>query len=149
MEPYISVTTSTTYESDEEIQRFKEEVSPYCDEVNVGKTKMQHVDIERMNLSKNRREIYERFMKEDKCGMRRMTVCPEIWDKLSVNWDGSVSGCCQDYDNIMIVGNILERDLKEIFHSEKEKLYREMLKDNHYEQLLLCQNCYEYIPLKR
>lgn len=146
--PYISVTTSTTYESDEEILHFKKEISPYCDEVSVGKTKIQHIDIERMKLPKNRREVYERFMKADKCGMRRMASCPEIWDKLSINWDGSVSACCQDYDNIMIVGNILEQDLKEIFHDEKERYYREVLKNNNYEQLALCQNCYEYIPLK-
>lgn len=147
--PYISVTTSITYESDEEITRFQEEISPYCDEVGVGRTKMQHIDIKRMKLSKERKTVYERFMKEDRSSMHRMTVCPEIWDKLSVNWDGSVSACCQDYDNIMIVGNILENDLKEIFHNEKEKYYREILKNDNYEQLALCRNCYEYIPLKR
>lgn len=101
-----------------------------------------------MKLPKERKAIYEQFMKEYKCSMYRISTCPEIWDKLSINWDGSVSACCQDYDNIMIVGNILENDLKEIFHSEKEKQYREILKYNNYEQLVLCQNCYEYIPLK-
>ncbi len=147
--PYISVTTSTTYESEEQIDKFKAEVGKYCDEVGVGKTKMQHVDIERMALPRDRKVIYENYMKKDMTEMRHMQVCPEIWDKLSINWDGSVSACCQDYDNMMIVGNILDNDLREIFNSKREKQYRELLKDSDYDGIALCKNCYEYIPLKK
>lgn len=148
-EPYISVTTSITYESEEEIALFKREVYPYCDEIDVGRTKLQHVDIAHMELSDERRRIYEQFMKEDKRKIKHMTVCPEIWDKLSINWDGSVSACCQDYDNLMLSGNIMQNDLHEIFTGTKEMYYREILKNNNYDELLLCRNCYEYIPLKR
>ena len=147
--PYISVTTSTTYESEEEITRFRNEISPYCDEVGIGKTKMQHVDVDRMGLPEERSKIYENYIKEDKRKLQHMSACPEIWDKLSINWDGSVSACCQDYDNMMIVGNILENDLKDIFQNEKEKRYRAILRDSEYEKLVLCSNCYEYIPLKK
>ena len=147
--PYISVTTSITYESEEEVARFKSEVGPYCDEIGVGRTKMQHVDIARMGLSEERSRIYEQFMKEDRRNIQHMAVCPEIWDKLSVNWDGSVSACCQDYDNLMLVGDIMQYDLHEIFCGAKEKYYREILKNSDYDELILCRNCYEYIPLKR
>ncbi len=147
--PYISITTSTTYESEEEIENFKRVVSPYCDEVSIGKTKMRHVDVERMKLSDERRRIYEHFINYEQGSLCHMSVCPEIWDKLSINWDGSVSACCQDYDNLMIVGNILENDLAEIFTGEMEKKYREIIRKSEYEKLPLCKNCYEYIPLKR
>lgn len=147
--PYISITTSTTYESPEEIEHFKNTVRPYCDEVNVGRTKMQHVDIDLMNLPDERRKIYEDYMNSDNGYMSRMPVCPEIWDKLSINWDGSVSACCQDYDNIMLVGNIHEQDIPEIFLGAREKQYRDILKNDNYDKLSLCQNCYEYISLKR
>lgn len=149
MNPYISVTTSTTYESQSQIEEFKNEVGNYCDEVGVGKTKMSHVDIKRMGLSDGRRKVYEKFMEENTVEMKRMSVCPEIWDKLSINWDGSVSACCQDYDNMMIVGNIMENDLKEIFNGMRENNYREIIKDSDYDKLVLCRNCYEYIPLKK
>lgn len=49
----------------------------------------------------------------------------------------------------MLSGDIMQNDLHEIFMGTKEKYYREILKDNNYDKLLLCQNCYEYIPLKR
>ena len=147
--PYISISTSTTYESEEEIENFKNIVRPYCDEVNVGKTKMTHVNIANMSLSEERREIYQQFAKEEKGSMRHMLVCPEVWDKLSINWDGSISACCQDYDNLMLVGNILEDNLQDIFMGRREKAYREILKDSNYDKLTLCSDCYEYIPLKR
>lgn len=146
--PYISVTTSVTYESEEQIESFKNRIIPYCDEVGIGKTKMYHVDVERMNLTEDRKKDYEQCIKNSTDKMCHMTVCPEIWDKLSINWDGSVSACCQDYDNLMLVGNILEDDLHEIFIGKKIKAYREIIKNSNYDQLVLCRDCYEYIPLK-
>lgn len=149
MSPYISVSTSITYESEEEVALFKSEVSPYCDEIGVGRTKMQHVDIARMGLSEERAQVYERFIRENRCNTRHMPVCPEIWDKLSINWDGSVSACCQDYDNLMLSGDIMQNDLQEIFMGAKERSYRECVKNDEYDKLPLCEDCYEYIPLKR
>ena len=147
--PYISVTTSTTYESDEDIVRFKSMIRAYCDEVSVGKTKMQHVDVQAMGMSEERRKIYENYVDQDNVMARHIEVCPEVWDKLSINWDGSVSACCQDYDNLMVVGNILESSLKDIFNGLKELQYREILKYSDYNKLPLCKYCFEYIPLKK
>jgi len=37
--PYIIVGTTVTDENEEEIERFKEKLSKYCDEINIGKTR--------------------------------------------------------------------------------------------------------------
>ena len=60
-----------------------------------------------------------------------------------------MSACCQDYDNLMVVGNILESSLKDIFNGLKELQYREILKYSDYNKLPLCKYCFEYIPLKK
>jgi MoaA/NifB/PqqE/SkfB family radical SAM enzyme len=146
--PYISVTTSTTYESWEDIDKFKKEIGQYCDEVGVGHTKMKYVDVDKMSLNEERRNVYKNFINENSIQMSRVAVCPEIWDKLSINWDGSVSACCADYDNLMVVGNILDNDLKDIFNGIQEWNYREILKKDAYDSLPLCSNCFEYISLK-
>lgn len=75
------------------------------------------------------------YIKNDNIEMQRMSVCLGIWDKLSIDWDGSVSACNSNHDNMMLVGNILKNDLMEIFHGEREKSYRDILKDNRYERL--------------
>lgn len=90
--PYISVTTTTTYESEEDINSFKSQIEQYCDEVTVGKTKMEHIDLDRMNLTKDRYEIYRQCILADKnMKVKHLQVCPELHDKLSINWDGTVS----------------------------------------------------------
>lgn len=147
--PYLSVTTSTTYEAEEEIERFKKNIQPYCDSVNVGRTKMEHVDLDRMEIPDERKRLYAKYMNEEKGVMKRMAVCPELWDKLSVNWDGSVSACCRDYDNEMLIGNIMEEDLVTLFYNKRETAYRKLLCRERWDALPLCRDCYEYIPLKK
>lgn len=68
-------------------------------------------------------------------------VCPEVWDKLSVDWDGKVVACCGDYDNYMTVGDLATQTLKEAWVCEKMKGYRKKLADHDYEGLALCQRC--------
>lgn len=147
--PFLSVTTSVTYESEEEIEKFKKSIGQYCDRVDVGHTKMEHVDLERMQISPERKKLYEEYMKQEKGVMKRMAVCPELWDKLSVNWDGSVSACCRDYDNVMLVGNIMEEDIGTLFYNEREQLYRNLVCANQFDGLPLCRDCYEYIALRK
>jgi len=71
-------------------------------------------------------------------------VCPEVFDKLSIDWDGKVSACCGDYDNFMVVGDIGNGavDLKTVWnHSKKLKEYRKKLANHDYKGLALCQRC--------
>ena len=68
-------------------------------------------------------------------------VCPEVWDKLSIDWDGKVSACCGDYDNYMTVGDLAHQTLREVWVCEKIKKYRKKLAEHDYEGLALCQRC--------
>lgn len=52
--PYIQISTTTTSETDEQIDDFKKEISPLCDYINVGRTKLCHLDIERMRIPDER-----------------------------------------------------------------------------------------------
>ena len=67
--------------------------------------------------------------------------CPEVFGKLSVNWDGTISACCGDYDNKMLVGDVKESSLEKIWHSPKMNYYRKMLKEMRHSELELCRNC--------
>ncbi len=74
-------------------------------------------------------------------------VCNEAFDKLSVNWNGDVTLCCSDYDNFMIVGNILDSDIKQIFNSRAAKVYRDAILNRQYGRIKCCSSCYETVPL--
>ncbi|MHC4743294.1 MAG: radical SAM/SPASM domain-containing protein [Planctomycetota bacterium] len=67
--------------------------------------------------------------------------CPEIFSKLSVNWDGTVSACCGDYDNLMVVGDMRTESLASIWKGDRLKHYRKMLKAGKHAELPLCRSC--------
>jgi len=76
-------------------------------------------------------------------------TCNEAFDKLSINWNGDVTLCCSDYDNFMIVGNIMDMDLKQIFNSRIADMYREMILKKQYGKIKCCSMCYETVPLTK
>ena len=115
--PFIEIGTTIMNDSTEDVVEFKRQLSQVCDRVTIGETR---------NLNKPAKRYIE---------------CPEVFDKLSVNWDGLVTACCGDYDNEMIVGDIKETTLKEIWGNSKMKYYRQMLADMRHAELPLCRNC--------
>jgi len=116
--PYIIIGTTITKASPDEIAHFKLEARKIADEVTVGKTR--------------------KIGKEVGCNPE----CPEVFDKISVNWDGTVSACCSDYDNKMIVGNIKEQKLKKIWDfSDDLWEYRTLLAEGKHSELEMCKQC--------
>lgn len=144
--PYIQVSTTTTYEDSALQKSFTEKFSPYADEVTVGKTKLSHLNLQQMNISKETRQRLQKLRKQESIEKYHFE-CPEVFDKLSLNWDGSVSACCADYDNFLIVGDILKSSLKEIWKSDKLNYIRKMLSEMRHDELSLCKDCYDTMGL--
>ena len=53
-------------------------------------------------------------------------ACENPFYSLSVNWDGTVSICCVDWDSQSVVGDTHEQSLAEIWSGERLRLIREM-----------------------
>jgi radical SAM protein with 4Fe4S-binding SPASM domain len=45
-------------------------------------------------------------------------ACDWPWRNTVINWDGSVSVCCGDFDPQNEVGNVFRQSLKDIWNSE-------------------------------
>ena len=73
----------------------------------------------------------------------RLPNCPEVFNKLSVNWDGTVSACCNDYDNLMLVGDIRQERLIDIWRGKKMHDYRKLIVEDKHWNLPLCSECYD------
>jgi radical SAM protein with 4Fe4S-binding SPASM domain len=74
---------------------------------------------------------------------KEYTPCSEVYQKLSVNWDGKVTCCCGDYDDFLIVGNISDDTLFNLWNNSKElKAFRELLDNMLHRSLTLCSTCY-------
>jgi len=147
--PYIQISTTTTAETQEQIDGFIALVSPLCDYSNVGRTKLSHLNVEDMRISEQRKQEFLDLRKKENLIRRRPDGCPEAYDKLSVNWDGTVSACCGDYDNELLVGDLNRETLREIFQGAAIRRIREALSRDDYGGLPLCRDCYQYIELQK
>jgi radical SAM protein with 4Fe4S-binding SPASM domain len=117
--PFIQVGTTITNESELLVNQFKSMVDNYTDAVYVGIT----------------RDLQRPSQKDQYC------ECPEVFDKLSINWNGTVSACCGDYDNFTIVGDLKEQSLEDIWKGDKLNKMRTMLREYRHGENHLCARC--------
>lgn len=118
--PYIQIGTTITNEPQSAVDAFVNMVESFVDDVYIGKTR----DLQEPN------PIHV-----------PLCECPEVFDKLSVNWDGSVSACCGDYDNYTLVGDIKNQTLKQIWEGQPLADLRRMLLEYRHRENYLCCRC--------
>lgn len=146
--PFIHVTTTTTYETPEQIRNFQETLVKITDLVTVGKTQMDLIDLNGIKLSSEERERVEYLKARETINKKHLDICSEVFDKLSINWDGLVSACCADYNNKMIVGDLNKNTLQEIWSSNKMNTYRKILAEKRYDDIELCSHCYDAMNIQ-
>jgi uncharacterized Fe-S cluster-containing radical SAM superfamily protein len=117
--PFIQIGTTVTTETDREVEAFISRASSFTDAVYVGKT----------------RDLKAENKPEAAC------ECPEVFDKLSVNWDGTVTACCGDYDNMMLIGDMKNTPLMNIWRGRELEEYRQKLAAYRHNELPLCKHC--------
>lgn len=69
-------------------------------------------------------------------------VCPFLWQRMLITWDGTISFCQLDYFNSLNLGNINKRDsIRDAWKSEAMEKVRELYKTGKSHQINLCNNC--------
>lgn len=144
--PWIQVSTSTTDEDELEVDEFVRTFGEVADEVSIGKTIFGFFDEQKMSL-RDRASVkdYERY--RDKAvpmsQLQHPDPCPEVYDKISIAWDGSARVCCNDFDGLTNLGNINERTIQQIWRHPEMEAYRVRLAQGDYSGPL-CSVCWDY-----
>lgn len=69
--------------------------------------------------------------------------CLALWNYVVVMWNGDVVPCCRDYDGKMVLGNLNQESLEDVWNSEKmQKLRKEHIGHNYDNPL--CKDCIEW-----
>lgn len=63
----------------------------------------------------------------------------------NILYDGKVILCCDDYNKKMILGNINNSSIKEIWNSKQYENIRKMLYNGEYKKIPVCCNCNKLI----
>ena len=70
----------------------------------------------------------------------KMPTCTLPWRRFTVTWDGDVVPCCYDFDKKIVLGNLSEQSLLEIWNGPRmQELRREFLSNN--VENSLCRDC--------
>ena len=91
-------------------------------------------------------EKYSRY-KKDKNGKYQIknplhNQCWKLWHGAEITWDGKVLPCCFDKDAQYEMGNLQEKDFREIWRSEPYEAFRSRLLQSRGE-IDICKNCSE------
>lgn len=140
--PFITIGTSILTEMEDEVERFRERCINICDKVEVGTTSLQFVD-PNYAPEEDVRLLLSTIKEGQSKYLRRYNCCHQVFDVLTVHWNGNVCACCADINDKMVLGNIKESTLEECWNSEKEKGYRKILAALEYEKLPVCKDCFD------
>ena len=139
--PFIQISSTMTNETEEQIKDFVDYWEKIVDLVTVGKTNLSRLSAQQIKSFENIGKL--ELLKKQETIKKIYRPCTEIYSKLSVDWDGKVTGCCSDYDNFLVVGDLNKSNLFDIWNNSRElKIFRELLNNNKHKCLTLCSTCY-------
>ena len=68
-------------------------------------------------------------------------ICPTIYQRIVVSWDGKVLSCCNDFKRQQIMGDLQHQSILEVWNGELFTNLREKLANKLYEDFPLCRTC--------
>jgi radical SAM protein with 4Fe4S-binding SPASM domain len=90
---------------------------------------------------------YAEYKKTDDNNMPlRRKTCMNIWERMTIHWNGDVSLCCEDIDGDYVVGNMSDKTIKEAWNSDILLSYRALHKEKKFGEIALCKNCDLFSP---
>ena len=139
--PFIHISATMTNELKEEIDNFIDYWGGIVDSVDVGKTNLSRLNSHQIISFETIGKL--ELLKKQETIKKCYKPCTEVYQKLSVDWDGKVTCCCGDFDNFLVVGDVNQTTLSDIWNNSRElKIFRELLDKNMHKSLTLCSTCY-------
>ncbi len=68
-------------------------------------------------------------------------VCPQLWQRLVIAWDGRIMPCVNDHFEKMCLGTVPETSIEEAWRSDKEKYMRELHSKGLGHKIDVCLDC--------
>jgi len=139
--PFIHISSTMTNETKREIDAFVNYWGHIVDSVGIGKTNLSRLSAHQIKSFETIGKL-ESLRKQETI-KKYYRPCTEVYQKLSVDWDGKVACCCGDFDNFLTVGDVTQSILFDIWNNSTElKIFRELLDKNLHRCLTLCGTCY-------
>ena len=126
----IMVSIIRQKESLDEVEEFRDYWDQYVDEVLI---RGLNTDLDLVNVT-------EVFFKDDVARW----PCPQFWKRVTINFNGEVRFCVEDWRNKGIVGNVKEQTIQEIWKSAGYEKFRELHLSGRWNEMKMCKPCRDW-----
>ena len=75
--------------------------------------------------------------------------CNYPMQRIAIYWNGDVTACCMDYNNLFEFGNVNTQSISEIWNSDKVASFRNMHSDGRRSEINVCNRCLVAIKPKK
>jgi len=123
------------------IQVVKGKMAPSSELSNTFKEKFKGLPVNRFIVLEPHNWAGEIDLSNDMVNRTYYYHCQHLYQSMSVTYNGDVVACCGDLNGRMVIDNVSNKSLKEIWHSEKLCKMRLDLKKGDYKRYLLCSSC--------
>lgn len=72
---------------------------------------------------------------------KNILICIQPWQRLNIFYNGDVNPCCGDVDGELVIGNIKDSSVKELWYGEKIKEIRKIITRKALDSLPICLSC--------
>ena len=127
--PWVRVQASVIEDNVDNIRRVEIDLKakyPLADIVVVSRVHDFREDIKAYT------DLYENY---------NMLHCNYLMQRLTIFWNGDVTTCCFDYNNMFKLGNIKQQTIEEIWNSEKLENLRTCHNNGLRKDITICKNC--------
>ena len=70
--------------------------------------------------------------------------CPQFWKRVTVNHDGEVRFCVEDWHNDGVVGNVSDTTIREIWRSATYEKFRRLHATGRWNDMTMCEKCLDW-----
>jgi radical SAM protein with 4Fe4S-binding SPASM domain len=68
-------------------------------------------------------------------------ACPQLWQRMTITWDGKILPCVHDIYEWMSFGNVLDISIHDAWKSAREEEYRNLHRTGRAHELPACDRC--------
>ncbi|WP_404417407.1 radical SAM/SPASM domain-containing protein [Marinospirillum sp.] len=135
--PFTRVSMVKINENDKKFSDFKKLFEPIVDVV----AAVDYMDHSMMNNNSEGKNRVENIISTDKSNSSSKFCCPQLWQRMFIHPDGVVTPCCVDVNRTMVMGNIYNNNIEEIWTSKKYNKLRETHRNGNIDSISTCRNC--------
>lgn len=97
--------------------------------------------VDHVRLSGEISQSFAQYKQDTETSIVRTTACVNLWQKMTIGWNGDVILCCNDVDGELILGNLDEQSISEVWNSKKLLAIKRIHKQKQFERIPLCHTC--------